>query len=163
LVENTANAMPIQLPTTGTPEQKKAVFKFLAQAQYQGNVDEVLRGPVRTNNGGIAGRFRDGDNVVFCQLQPQGEGWEARYEVVFAEEGDTVESFSEQLRREAGHLTDGWIEQIRGLLDNSGDLVDFQESLLDLYPDLPIEDLSAVMGEAMTTAHLAGQYEAENG
>ncbi|RUS92520.1 DUF935 family protein [Trichormus variabilis] len=153
--------MPIQLPTNGTLEQKRAVFKFLAQSQYQGNVDEVLRGPVRTSGGGIAGRFKDGDTVVYCQLQPQGEGWQAHYEVVFAENLDTVDSFTEQLRGDAGNLTDGWIEQIRGLLDKSEGLVDFQESLLDLYPDLPIEELSSIMGEAMTTAHLAGQYEAE--
>lgn len=156
--------MPIHLPQTGTLEQKRAVFKFLAQSQYPSQITEVVAGPVRTREG-IGGRFRDENGVlVYCSLIKNDETWTADYQTIdLAEELDTADSFTERLRNEVGALTDGWVEQIRELLDNSNDLADFRESIAELYPDLSIEDMSAIMGEALTAARLAGQYEAENG
>jgi hypothetical protein len=151
----------MKLPQIGTTEQKKAVFKFLAQNQYQGTVEEILAGPVRAKNGGIAGRFRDGEKIVYCFLQPSGDTWEAQFEELQLAENDqdTVDSFTEKLRSK--QLTNGWINQIRDLLNISEDLISFQEALTNNYQVLSINEFSSIMGEAMTASRLAGQYEVE--
>lgn len=59
--------------------------------------------------------------------------------------------------------TDGWLAKIRHDLDayvKAGrSLADFAEHLLTLYPKLPGDELTAIMGEAMTATELAGRYE----
>lgn len=156
-----------QLPPIGTQKQKKTAFAILAQINYQGKIDEIINGPVRTPKGDIAGRFKDTDGkIVYCCLTPNYEDLQAvvaSYQIVgFAEdEPDTVDAFTNRLRKSAGDLTNGWLEQIKDLLDNSDNLVDFQEALTSLYPDLPIDEMSAIMAEAMTASRLAGHYEAQ--
>ena len=67
------------------------------------------------------------------------------------------------LVRQTAPLMDDWLARVRRDLDayiKAGrSAADFAAHLLTLYPDLPGDDLTAIMGEALAAAELAGHYE----
>jgi phage gp29-like protein len=69
-----------------------------------------------------------------------------------------------QLAHETAPVLDGWYAQARGLLDTTiedgGTLEDFRDRLLDLLPDLDLDQYAAAMQAAFASARLAGSYEA---
>lgn len=73
----------------------------------------------------------------------------------------TVEKFVEKLRKKAQPEFEKMFSNIRQLLNESEDLVAFQEKLDAAYPDLDGETLTAVMAEAMFASRLAGIFEAQ--
>lgn len=54
-----------------------------------------------------------------------------------------------------------WLQQLQGLLMNSGDLTEFQAALESAFPDLGSADFREAMIEATTVANLGGYYEAQ--
>ena len=76
---------------------------------------------------------------------------------------DSVDIQAEALSIAAAPVVDDWLARVRRDLDayvKAGrTLADFAEHLLTLYPHLPGDDLTAIMGEAMAATELAGRYE----
>ena len=78
-----------------------------------------------------------------------------------SEDPDTVDLYTDRLRKTAGPEIDEWVGQIKGLLDQAGDLPSFSETLLNLYPDLKGDRLRGIMGDAVTAASIAGSLEGD--
>ncbi len=74
---------------------------------------------------------------------------------------DPVEPTVERLGREADPLLDALLEPVRQALNASGNLPDFREKLLTLYPDLDGRAFAALMGQALAVADAAGYWEAK--
>jgi phage gp29-like protein len=55
-----------------------------------------------------------------------------------------------------------WLQQLQGLLNNSGDLAEFQAALESTFPDLDSADFRAAMIEATTVASLGGYSDSTN-
>jgi phage gp29-like protein len=55
-----------------------------------------------------------------------------------------------------------WLQQLQGLLNNSGDLAEFQAALESAFPDLDSADFRAAMIEATTVASLGGYSDSTN-
>ena len=75
---------------------------------------------------------------------------------------DPTEPLVERLGREADPLLDALLEPVRAALHASGDLMDFRERLLTLYPDLDGKAFAELMGQALAVADAAGYWEAGN-
>ncbi|HRY15769.1 MAG TPA: DUF935 family protein, partial [Candidatus Competibacteraceae bacterium] len=75
--------------------------------------------------------------------------------------GDPVGPFVDRLGRESGPLLDALLEPVRQALNASGDLMDFREKLLTLYPDLDGKAFAELMGHALAVADAAGYWEAQ--
>jgi phage gp29-like protein len=56
---------------------------------------------------------------------------------------------------------DALLEPVRQALNASGNLPDFREKLLTLYPDLDGRAFAALMGQALAVADAAGYWEAK--
>ena len=67
----------------------------------------------------------------------------------------------ERLGREADPLLDALLEPVRAALNASGDLMDFREKLLSLYPELDGKAFAELMGQALAVADAAGYWEAQ--
>jgi len=67
----------------------------------------------------------------------------------------------ERLGREADPLLDALLEPVRQALNASGDLMDFREKLLTLYPNLDGKAFAELMGQALAVADAAGYWEAQ--
>ena len=74
---------------------------------------------------------------------------------------DPTAPLVERLGREAGPLLDALLEPVRQALNASGDLMDFREKLLTLYPDLDSKAFAELMGQALAVADAAGYWEAQ--
>jgi phage gp29-like protein len=70
---------------------------------------------------------------------------------------DRIDPMIERAEREAHQEIDPWIAEIRALLSRCQSLEEFQGRLLDLYRDLPIDQLAAQIGRAMMAADLSGR------
>lgn len=73
---------------------------------------------------------------------------------------DPTEPLVERLGREADPLLDALLAPVRAALHASGDLMDFRERLLGLYPDLDGKAFAELMGQALAVADAAGYWEA---
>ncbi len=73
---------------------------------------------------------------------------------------DPVEPYVDRLGRAADPLLESLLDPVRQALDASGDLMDFREKLLTLYPELDGHAFAALMGEALAVADAAGYWEA---
>ncbi|WP_295582256.1 DUF935 family protein [uncultured Lamprocystis sp.] len=80
---------------------------------------------------------------------------------------DYAEQHTAALARAAEPSMTALLGPIRATLDaaltEGLDLAAAGERLLTLYPRLPVSDFSAVLGEALTAADLAGRYDLEHG
>lgn len=72
---------------------------------------------------------------------------------------DPTAPMVERLGAEADPLIEALMAPIRELLAESGDLVEFRDKLLALYPQLDGAPLAALMGQAMAVADAAGRLE----
>jgi phage gp29-like protein len=54
-------------------------------------------------------------------------------------------------------IVDGWIEQLHAVLDQARSLEDLARRMMDLYPQLEVEALTTVMGQAMALANVSGR------
>lgn len=79
----------------------------------------------------------------------------------FAAAPTTPEIFADRLRTLAQPELEKWIDIIRSELNDASDLLEFQQKLDELYPDLDGEDLTRIMATALTASRLAGIYEAQ--
>lgn len=52
---------------------------------------------------------------------------------------------------------DGWLERIEEALNAADTMEDFARRMMDLYPELEVEALSAVMGQALALANVAAR------
>lgn len=52
--------------------------------------------------------------------------------------------------------TTAWIDQIKALSEQVESLDELQDKLLDIYPNLTLDDFAAALAEASSVAHLAG-------
>ena len=67
---------------------------------------------------------------------------------------DQIQAALEQ----AGHEPiDGWLGRIKEAVNSAADLEDLAHRMMALYPDLKVDDLTTVMGQAMALANVAGR------
>lgn len=52
---------------------------------------------------------------------------------------------------------DGWLGRIKEAVNSATDLEDLAHRMMALYPDLKVDDLTTVMGQAMALANVAGR------
>lgn len=52
-----------------------------------------------------------------------------------------------------------WVEQIRDLVNNADSLEAIRDGLLQLFPDMGLDEYAAAMGQALAAARLAGRVE----
>jgi phage gp29-like protein len=62
-----------------------------------------------------------------------------------------------QVQETISPAVDGWIEQIRTLMNEAGTLDELRDRLLEQYPDMTLDQYAAAMGDALTAASLAGR------
>lgn len=70
-----------------------------------------------------------------------------------------VRALTDALAEQAEPAWAAIIERVHELVDSSPDLSALRESLLELYADLPQEQLGEVIGMALAAAELAGRYD----
>jgi hypothetical protein len=82
--------------------------------------------------------------------------------VLFAErEPDNADQIASRLGTESNALVREWLKEIQGELENTGDLNQFAERILAMYPGLPSDKLVEVMSNGLTAAGMAGWLEAK--
>lgn len=62
-------------------------------------------------------------------------------------------------RTNVEQATDSWIHQIRQIVEEVDSLEALRDRLLQVYPDLTLDQYADAMAEALATAHLAGRNE----
>lgn len=158
----------MNLPKSPTPEQLKTIVQAILRDQLEDDAvvtnleipgDGTWTAYYTTKKRSFVCTYQDGffekgpidatDSVDFSESTD------------FAEEPDTVDLYTDRLRKEAGKEVDGWVNQVKGLLDQAGDLPSFSETLLNLYPDLKGDRLRDIMGDAMLAASIAGSLEGD--
>lgn len=72
---------------------------------------------------------------------------------------DDVDELVDQLDAAAGPATDALIDQVRAVLEDADTIPDAIARLEALYPDMRLDDLADVIGEAMALADLTGRAE----
>lgn len=75
----------------------------------------------------------------------------------------TPQILADRLEDEAAGILDDFIEQIRTATDGAKDFAELRARLLEIQPDLALEDLADIMAEAMAAADLAGRAEIVDG
>lgn len=75
----------------------------------------------------------------------------------------TADAIADTLRRKADPAIAGMVDAIRQRLGDGTDLLGFRDWLDNAWPDIPDDLLTTAFSEAMTTARLAGIYEAQEG
>ncbi|SES24570.1 Mu-like prophage protein gp29 [Vreelandella subterranea] len=76
-----------------------------------------------------------------------------------SDEPDAADLQRERLQREGDAALEPWVEHIRALVDEVESLDELRDRLVELAPDLPVEDFAEVMTEALAAAHVAGRYD----
>ena len=64
-----------------------------------------------------------------------------------------------RLSDSAAPAVDGWIDQIRALVDRAASLEEIRDGLQALLPDMTLDQYAAAMAQALAAAQLAGRYE----
>lgn len=81
----------------------------------------------------------------------------------FAESGaaqaDPPERQADQLDDALQPHTDAWLNAIRALVERADSLEQVRDGLLELMPDMKLDDYTAAMRQALAAAALAGRYE----
>jgi len=74
-------------------------------------------------------------------------------------ERDRVATLADQLDRRLGTATEGWLTQIRAVVDQAGSLDDVRDGLMQLQDGLSLDEFAAGMQEALNAAQAAGRYD----
>lgn len=61
-----------------------------------------------------------------------------------------------RLNTELRPVMDGWINQIKALVDSAETAEELRDGLTALIPDMSLDDYARILGEAMSVAALAG-------
>jgi phage gp29-like protein len=153
--------MPTPIDATDYPE-----LIALINGTYSDKVERILSAQIQDDGNTIVAICQDGKKQVAAQID--GESIKIKLlnpEVIkaptnFAEyEIDTQDEYARQLRDRAAPEFEAWVDQVKTLLDEAGDLTEFSERLTDLYPDLDGVKLHTIMTEAMIAASIAGSLE----
>ncbi|MBB4268162.1 DUF935 domain-containing protein [Roseospira visakhapatnamensis] len=75
---------------------------------------------------------------------------------------DDVDELVDQIDTAAGPATDALIDQVRAVIDHADTIPEVIARLERLYPDMRLDDLADVIGEAMALADLAGRAEVDD-
>ncbi len=151
------------MPTTIEPAQYPALITLI-NGTYSDKIESIVTAQLQDDESIIAIGL-DGQKQIAAQITE--ENIKIRLinpEVVkadFAEgdDADTVDAFRDQARTAGGPITDDWVGQVKGILDQAGGLASFSENLLTLYPNLEGDKLRQIMADAMTAASIAGSQE----
>jgi phage gp29-like protein len=153
------------MPTTIAPTNHATLLKLI-NGTYSDKVERILSAQIQDDGTTVVAIAQDGKKQIAAQID--GEKIKIKLlnpEVVkegadFAEyEIETQDAYTDQLRTKAAPEFEEWVGQVQKLLEESGDLSDFSENLLDLYPELNGVKLHTIMVDAMTAASLAGSLE----
>lgn len=158
----------MNLPKNPTPEQLKTIVQAILRDQLE---DDAVVTKLEIPGDGTWTAYYTTQKRSFVCTYENGffekgpvdatDSVDFTEPIDFAEDPDTVDLYTDRLRKEAGKEVDGWVGQIKNLLDESGDLASFSETLLTLYPDLKGDRLRSIMGDAMTAASIAGSLEGD--
>ncbi|WP_099068883.1 phage portal protein family protein [Nostoc linckia] len=81
----------------------------------------------------------------------------------FAEtEKDGVDLYAAQLQERSAPIVSSWIEQIRGLVQESESFEEVRDRLFDLFPKLNTTDFTELMAQAMMATEAGGRFEVIN-
>lgn len=72
---------------------------------------------------------------------------------------DPPAQMADQLNDDVDPALTGWINMIRDLVESASSLEEIRDGLLELYPDMSLDQYAAAMAEALEAAALAGRYE----
>ncbi len=103
-----------------------------------------------------------------------GEGWEVdnrpsstASQFGFAEADDSARQrgkrMSDRLEEEAVPGWDALMEPVRRLVETADSLEQIRDGILDLYEDMPSDQLAKVLQKAIATAELAGRADVSEG
>lgn len=67
------------------------------------------------------------------------------------------DAIADRLEREAGPQLQAWIDRLQTAVEESPDFETFNERLLTEFAELPAQQLSDLVGQALLTAHLGGR------
>jgi phage gp29-like protein len=109
---------------------------------------------------------QDGEAVLGSAMgaAPARPGLEALRSRIAALQADPREDLPAaqalRLAREGQAPLDAIIEQIRALLDRGDSLEQIRDALLEVYAELDLGAIGAILEQALTAAHLAGRHDA---
>jgi phage gp29-like protein len=75
--------------------------------------------------------------------------------------GELAAAYRDQARTTLGPVVDGWVDQIRGVLDAAEDFDQFSEGLIALYPELARDEFAETLRDSLLAAHLGGMSEVD--
>ncbi len=56
-------------------------------------------------------------------------------------------------------VTNGWLDRVRALVDDVASLEELRDRLIEVYPDMTLDQYADALAEAMAASHLAGRNE----
>ncbi|MCC5636302.1 DUF935 family protein [Nostoc sp. CHAB 5844] len=75
------------------------------------------------------------------------------------EEKDAVDLYAQQLQERSAPIVNSWLEQIRGLVQESESFEEVRDRLFDLFPQLDTTEFAELMGQAMMATEAGGRFE----
>lgn len=72
-------------------------------------------------------------------------------------EAEIVDQLEAMLEEAGQPPIDGWIDQLKGVLSAANSLEDLAVKFLELYPELDVDVLTDVMGQALALANISGR------
>ncbi len=151
-------------------ETKKEFINKLTQilnSQYQDGISRITK--IRKGeNRSIRGTFEDGDKIFDFVLTTDDKlEFKPVSGVDFAEDEDDEEeslpdAYSRQLQTRSETLVEDWMDNIRGMLEDSDDLQEFSEKLTQNYPDFNTEEITDLIASAMAASRLGGMENANS-
>lgn len=79
--------------------------------------------------------------------------------VAAAEPADAASKMTEQLDRNLQPVMTRWIGVLRDLVEKASSLEELRDAVLNLQPDMGLDDYATVMAQALAAAHLAGRHD----
>ncbi|MCC5644766.1 DUF935 domain-containing protein [Nostoc sp. CHAB 5824] len=81
----------------------------------------------------------------------------------FAEQQkDGADLYAEQLQERSAPIVSSWLEQIRGLVQESESFEEVRDRLFDLFPKLDTAEFTELMAQAMMATEAGGRFEVVN-
>lgn len=112
--------------------------------------------------GYIQENYGDGweENPVATPMPPQSSTGSRTENASFAEsQAQPPEQMIDRTADTLAPATTRWIDSVRGLLDEVSSLDELRDRLLEIYPDLTLDQYADALAQATATARLAGRNE----